>query len=214
MKRIGLTQRVAHIESYGERRDCLDQKWAELFLHLGFAPVPLCNLTSGLDTYLESLDLSGVVLTGGNDLSSLPNPSNAAPERDTFEENLLNYCVDQKIPVLGVCRGLQMLNHYYGGTLTSIEGHVAQNHLIQSTDKSSRLGFETQEVNSFHNYAIQQENLGQNLQPLAISHDGTVEAFEHQNDDCLGIMWHPERETPFQESDLNLIKTFFTKTSP
>jgi len=59
--RLGLTQRVTIIEEYGERRDCLDQAWTTLLEEWGYQPVPLPNTIADVNTYLESLDLDGIV---------------------------------------------------------------------------------------------------------------------------------------------------------
>ena len=98
--RIGLTQRVVSDAKTGERRDALDQKWVTLLTGLGLTPVPLGNMPTDAKTYLSSLGLSGVILTGGNDLALLENPVNAAPERDAFEASVLAFCLENNLPAL------------------------------------------------------------------------------------------------------------------
>ena len=91
-KRIGLTQRVEVVPGYGERRDCLDQRWAGLMIGLGFCPIPLSNDVLDVPAYLEALQMDGVVLTGGNDLVEAAGSERTAPERDRFEHLLLDFC--------------------------------------------------------------------------------------------------------------------------
>ena len=125
MKRIGLTQRVEVAAETGERRDALDQAWAPLVTGMGFVPVPLPNRTSNISAAIDNLQLGGIIMTGGNDLGHLPHAHNTAPERDELEHHLLDLCAERGIPVLGVCRGLQMIACHYGGELSPLHGHVA-----------------------------------------------------------------------------------------
>jgi Predicted glutamine amidotransferases len=96
--RLGLTQRVTIIEEYGERRDCLDQAWTTLLEEWGYQPVPLPNTIADVNTYLESLDLDGIVLTSGNDLAHLEDAIVPAPERDEFESAVLDWALDRSRP--------------------------------------------------------------------------------------------------------------------
>ena len=134
MTRLGLTQRVTVIEEYGERRDCLDQAWTMLLEEGSYQPVPLPNQLDVVSGYLDALAPDGVILTSGNDLAHLEDASVPAPERDRFESNLLDWAIERSVPVLGVCRGLEFLNHYFGGSLSQVDGHVATDHEIQFTD--------------------------------------------------------------------------------
>jgi putative glutamine amidotransferase len=206
MKRIGLTQRVEVVPSYGERRDCLDQNWARFLLEAGLLPVPLSNAVADVAVYVEALELDGVVLTGGNDPSSLSGARNTAPERDRFESLLVTHCRERKLPLIGVCRGMQVLNLELGGTLDPASDHVATRHAISFEQP---IGEDPPtEVNSYHDYAIPDGGLGEGLALVARCGDGTVEAVRHRDGLLHGLMWHPEREQPFRAWDL----AFFSRT--
>ncbi len=208
MKRIGLTQRVDIIPHYGERRDALDQQWYALMLRLGLIPIPLPNINSSnaLDL-LESFSLDGIILTGGNSLSYLDETAlDCAPERDVFEAIIISYAIQQGLPLLGICRGMQMLNHSFGGSLQKVSGHIAQNHPIFSVDNNYIF---PSQVNSFHGWAIPEKGLAADLSVLAKDEAGNIEAFKHKLHSILGIMWHPERVNDFNHLDLKLLKEFF-----
>lgn len=203
--RIGITQRVDTVQQYGERRDCLDQRWSKLIIELGATPIPLPNLAVGrVSGLLDDLELDTICFSGGN---SLVQPglesADAAPERDAFEFQLLDEALHRDIPVVGVCRGMQMINVALGGEIVACSGHVAVNHPISAANSRWKLPVE---VNSYHNWAITRQGLAAILEPLAFDGEGNVEAFVGQARPILGMMWHPERESPFRALDLQLIE--------
>lgn len=209
MTRIGITQRVEVVEEYGERRDCLDQQWGRLIRSFGFTPIPLFNDIDDVEEYLTDLDLKGVILTGGNDLATLDDGSNVAPERDTFEQKLLTFALDEELPVFGVCRGAQFLNMQFGGSLSRIEGHVATSHDISITDSLTDIDRNTITVNSYHNYGIDAGNLAENFEIVGQTPDGSIEWIEHDTHPIAAIMWHPERDSPSEELDRRIISQHF-----
>ena len=202
MRRIGLTQRVEVVPDYGERRDALDQNWAKLLGEAGLLPQPLSNAVAHVAAYVDSLDLAGVILTGGNDLARFERARNPAPERDRFEWALVEACRARQLPILGVCRGMQVLNLYFGGALERATGHVRTRHRLLWDDDAL-------EVNSYHDYVVPSSGVGDDLRITARCEDGTVEAFRHDDRRIEGVMWHPERERPFHDRDVALLRRLF-----
>lgn len=146
----------------------------------------------------------GLVLTGGGDLA--PSYYGQSPETDTLaidpardqeELALLAAFAARGKPVLGVCRGVQVLNVFFGGTLVQhMEGHGGGvRHTVQALP-GSRLrawcgaAFET---NSYHHQAV--DVPGRGLRVTARSTDGTAEGLEHRSLPVFGVQWHPERQT-------------------
>ncbi|WP_165857680.1 gamma-glutamyl-gamma-aminobutyrate hydrolase family protein [Marinobacter sp. JSM 1782161] len=205
--RIGITQRVEVVASYGERRDCLDQAWTVLLGRLSLVPVPVPNSLERIDDWLLANDLDGFVLTGGNDIASLPGARNTAPERDRTETAILDHAAARAKPVLAVCRGFQMLVLHEHGQLAPVEGHTAVRHPVRPVaDEPLFQAFA--EVNSFHDWGV--VSVGdRGLVATAFCDDGTIEAVRHRQHPWIGTMWHPEREQPFAEADLTLIHTLF-----
>lgn len=205
MKRIGVSQRVHVVEAYEERRDCLDQRWGPLLRSFDYVPIPLFNRIEDVEGYLTELDLDGVVLTGGNDLETLEDGSNVAPERDAFERKLVKFALEREIPVLGVCRGLQFLNVHFGGELSTVSGHVAESHEVVLTEPPVFKDTGSVTTNSYHNYGITVDDLADGFRSVGRAGDGTVEWVEHVQRPVSGIMWHPERESPSEELDRRII---------
>lgn len=216
MKRIGLTQRVERVPAHGERRDCLDQRWGRLLASRGFVPVPLSNVVDDVRRYLEALGLHGVILTGGDHIGSPDGAGPSAPERDRFERELLALCSARGLPVLGVCRGAQMLCLFHGGRLRRVAGHVARRHAVtrEGGELPAPVGRVVRhwparfEVNSYHSLTLLPGPSSRCI-PLARADDGSVEALGHVELPQLGILWHPEREDPFAEGPLDVIQALF-----
>lgn len=208
MKKLGITQRVESIVGYGERRDCLDQRWGELSFKLNYLPIPLPNISNLMvPELLDTLCLDAIVLSSGNTIAEYDSKaSDVAPERDAFEAALIDAAILRSIPILGVCRGMQMINVHFGGYLSRIEGHVGCHHPVV-VDVEYR-DFISNSVNSFHKWGITRDQLSPSLTSIVHDQDNNIEAFVHNEKSIAGIMWHPERESIIRERDVNLLKKF------
>ena len=195
MEIIFYTQRVEVIESYNERRDCADQKIPEFIKACGFLSMPLPNNKRLVEEILSVIRPIGIILTGGN---SLVKYGGNAPERDETDSLLLEYAVQNRVPVYGFCRGMQSILDYFGNDLENVKGHVAVRHNIVGTEVS-------REVNSYHNQACL-ELKNNSLEVIMKAEDGVIEKVRHKDLPIVGTMWHPERESDFKNEDINLIK--------
>lgn len=198
-KAVVYTQRVELIESYQERRDCADQK-IPLFLEAcGYIPIPIPNAVSDLDTFLEIVKPAGILLTGGN---SLVKYGGDAPERDLIEHRLVKTAMLKEIPIYGFCRGMQVVLDYFGCELENVQGHVSVKHYVNGE-------WGSMEVNSYHNQAC--TKIKAPLQVMAKAEDGAIEAAVYLEKKIIVTMWHPEREVPFQKSDIARIRNLFER---
>ena len=210
MKRLGISQRVEIVESYKERRDCLDQRWIGLANKIGYLPIPLPTLDpSQVPPFLDALNLDAVLLSGGNSISGFgPAQKDEAVDRDEFEASLIEESLKREIGVIGVCRGMQMINIYFEGSLSPIDGHVAIRHGLDF-DRNYQ-DMICSEVNSYHGWAIYPSDLAKGLKAIAHDSDGNVEAFIHSEKRVGGLMWHPEREPEFHQKDQNFIQSIIS----
>lgn len=188
---------------------------------LGMLPVPITPLVDIED----SLDLvDGVVLSGGSDIDPShygaerhPSVLDTSPERDEFELALTKTALARGVPMLGICRGLQMLNVVLGGTLhqhlPELPGTLVHSsewvdgtrdrtkkwgptfHDVEvSHPRLAGLSGRTVETNTYHHQAA--DRIGDGLVVAARSGDGVVEALAGTDSPVLGVQWHPEMHQP------------------
>jgi N5-(cytidine 5'-diphosphoramidyl)-L-glutamine hydrolase len=196
MKAVAITQRVSVVSAYGERHDCLDQAWTKFLSACGLLPVLLPNVPEVALALCAGVGIAGLVLTG-NDFSVL---GGDVPERDAVENALLDLAERRGLPVLGVCRGMQVIQQRFAVPLRRVEGHVAQRQVI-------RIEAEPREVNSYHHFAAFDSRPP--LDVWAVADDGVVKAIRRSTQPMTGIMWHPERFSPFSPADLLLFRRVF-----
>jgi putative glutamine amidotransferase len=197
LSRVLVTQRVVVEPEHGERRDALDQRWHAFLAECGVVPVLVPNHAEAAARLASEVRFDGLLLTGGNDLGVL---GGDAPERDAAEELLLERALDARVPVLGVCRGMQLLLHRSGAELGRVEGHVQARQTI-------RIDGVPTEVNSYHAFGCSE--VPPELEVWARADDGVVKAVRHRSLPLLGVMWHPERLAPFRAADVALFRSVF-----
>lgn len=205
-KKIGITMRCETFFDGKEVRDEISQDWATIlkseFPELSWIPIP--NLGKSVISYIEANQLDGLILSGGNDIGTYP-------LRDETELLLLQYFMNKKLNILGICRGMQMIHHFFGGTLSKCDSniHVAKLHDINYIS-NTRFPMEIkhlQKVNSFHHFSIKKEKLLPEFEIFTISEiDQTIEGFFHREENISGIMWHPEREPKLSKFSQSILK--------
>lgn len=192
MLKIGITFRITNAETYDEKRDSLSHDWPVFLEKIQAIPIWIPNSVTNLEQFLQEVDLDGIILSGGDNIGQ-------TPERDKTEIKLIDYAINNNIPIFGVCRGMQVLNKFFGGEqeFLNTDTHVGNNHSIKIKNESfSKLINSTDVlVNSYHRNIISVDSLAETLTPFAFSDiDNTVEAFIHSTLPIIGVMWHPERE--------------------
>jgi putative glutamine amidotransferase len=184
------------------------------WLESGFTDVEFRVLSYKADNMGEFRQCQGLVLTGGHDVHpSLYGAQDLNAKirtvdlrRDHFERNLLDQAIVRAIPVLAICRGLQLVNVHLGGSLipdlpdAGYHGHSTENgecrhKILVSADSalSHLLGAAEGEVISSHHQAV--DRIADGLAVAARAHDGIIEALEWPNAPAFFqmVQYHPER---------------------
>jgi gamma-glutamyl-gamma-aminobutyrate hydrolase PuuD len=206
--RIGITLRVENIEEYNEKRDAISQEWVNLIEKIQGFPIFIPNTLSNIEEFLNEMKIDGLVLSGGDNKGD-------NNDRDITEQKLIQYGIKHEIPIIGICRGMQVINNYFGGSVkvTDNNKHVVKNHDVQIINNIIKeyTNVGKKEVNSFHHNIIFDENLGDNLKVFARSmNDNSIEGLFHETFPIIGVMWHPERERNLEE-EKKLIQIFSDK---
>jgi putative glutamine amidotransferase len=191
--------------------------------------VKVIKLSYHEDNLNDMQNCDGLIFTGGHDVNprlyrqpdflAYCDPKNIDEKRDEFVGKVMQHVVEMQLPVLGICRGLQFVNVYYGGTLvpdipsfgkfnhSKLEEGKDRVHAIE-IDKNSVLykvvGEAGGEINSAHHQSADMPGYG--LVANAMSPDGVIEGMERKDSQgkpfLILIQWHPERMTN-QESILS-----------
>lgn len=198
MNLLLITQRVEFVKSHNERRDSLDQRWIDFIQKCGFVPLICPNNINVTDILLKEIKVSGIILSGGNNLVEY---GGDAPERDSLEYSLIDYSICSNIPLVGVCRGMQVILDYFKINMVNVENHINTNHIITSEDNIKK------QVNSFHSMGAFDTN--NEIAVIYRSEDGVLEKIRHKQYNLHGIMWHPERNIPIDMDDLIFFKKIF-----
>ena len=201
MFRFGITSRITQAVEYLETRDSLAHDWGE-FINREFPDdlwVSIPNIGKDAVIYFKSLSLNVLILSGGDSLGD-------TPKRDETEYALLEYALKNSIPIIAICRGMQLVHTYFGGKV--IKGteefttiHRAKMHEILTEREEMFM------INSYHNNLILEDNLNDDFKVIArCAKDLTIEAF--MNKSIIGLMWHPERAMVDSKWSTELIKNF------
>lgn len=204
--RIGISLRIVNSNTYPETRDALSHDWAKFIEDIGMIPIFIPNNLSNLESFLDQTQINGLILSGGDNIGD-------HPIRDSTEKKILNYGIKNDVPIFGVCRGMQLINNNFGGSIKIDQKklHVGKKHIVNLLDKKliSALNSNSITVNSYHNNIITKDLLGKNLETTSVVDDDTIEGFKHKIHKIFAVMWHPEREN--NTINKNLIKYIFCK---
>lgn len=205
--------RIVENTGTGERLDALAISWCKFINHVLPKAIlmPIPNNIELVKKMINDVKFKGFILSGGNDLGS-------EPGRDEVEFYLIEQAIKFSLPLFGVCRGLQVINVFFGGGLNKKKEtdsnyyHAGSKHPVALLPN---LGLKLSQpefvVNSYHNQYVTQCGLADNLEAFALSENDIVEGLFHNKYPIMGVQWHPERYSNIQEMDSYLFEKLFLK---
>lgn len=190
MRRVGVTPRLDRYQGKREEiRAGVDIRLLEWLRVLECEPVPLAFQDAPQNI------VDAVLFSGGNDLPEV-NPSPLNQMRGEFELNWLRFAFQKRIPLLGLCRGAQMLGCELGMKLVEVDQPIGENHEIHWLKENT---FSMK--NSYHKWGFREAS--SKIMVIAqTKKDHTIEAFCSMDRLAWGWMWHPEREDRFDREDI------------
>lgn len=201
------SMRSSDSATYVEHRDAISHDWARWFDASGITPILVPNALRKPEQLLHQLPGAALLLTGGDDIGDTDTP------RDRTERELLRAALARCLPVLGTCRGLHMINNFFGGTLARGGGkaHVATEHEVKIVDElGGLLQTGTFRVNSYHRDCVLSDGLAGELRAFALA-DRVVEGLYHPLLPITAVQWHPERDNPGAALDAALVQRWLSK---
>lgn len=201
--RIGISMRITEATNYVEDRNSIASDWSQYLMSEfpEYKWIFIPNIEEKAIDYFRQWNLNALFLTGGDDLGKYP-------KRDNTEFTLLKMAVEDNIPVVGICRGMQLIHVFFDGKIDQGKEEFQRTHI----NKKHSVTFQAEkyETNSFHSNKINEDSLHKDFKIISrCEEDLTVEAIEKPG--VLGLMWHPERATPYQKWNSTYIKEFIEK---
>jgi N5-(cytidine 5'-diphosphoramidyl)-L-glutamine hydrolase len=200
MYRFGISMRITQSVGYNEPRDAIASDWNRFMLSAfpksAFIYIP--NIEESVVDYIRKLKVNVIILTGGEDIG-------VTPMRDKTELILLKYAIKSNIPIIAVCRGLQLIHNYFNGEIVLgspdfKKKHKSASHLIEMDGMIKN-------VNSFHSNTLDEKTLSDKFEIFArCQSDRTIEGIRNEN--ILAMMWHPERDIKISRWNKQLIEEF------
>lgn len=233
---IGILSNLSTIESgssIGMERVFINQSYVRAVENSGGVPIVIPVNTNKENIKRQIALVDGIIISGGIDVNPtlyneepIPGLGEVHPETDEFDIEAIRVTLEMKKPILGICRGLQVINIALGGTLyqdlncseCSKIKHIQNTkpylgtHYIEIKEKShiSEVLGNKILVNTYHHQSI--KRLGKELEAIAYSNDGIIEAIQGKGDTfLLGVQWHPELMIEKDERMLNLFKKFISE---
>ena len=202
--------------NYGDNNSKLAENYYKSVVAVGGVPViiPVTDDLATIEAIVGRLD--GILLSGGGDMhpryyNEDPIPENGTPDelRDRYDVSLIKSAVEYQLPVLGICRGMQVINTVFGGSLyqdinvqyadkkpmchsQNEERSVTTQTASVVTDSLlySIVSCNTLPINSIHHQAV--KRIADGFRAVAFADDGICEAIESLYYPILGVQWHPE----------------------
>ena len=186
MHRFGITMRISHAPGYDEPRDAIAKDWSKYmqsaFPDSQYLFIP--NIEKNVIDFINKWEINVIILSGGDNIGNYP-------QRDNTETILLEYALANDIPVIGICRGMQLIHDYFGGKIGAGDESFANNH--RAKNHKVVISNSVFEVNSYHTNIIIEETIHKDFYIYArCTADNSVEGMKSKN--ILTMMWHPERD--------------------
>lgn len=189
MRNILISQKF-FLDKHQQLNWMLENNWYQYFKNkkINLIPINSINLNN---LKLLNLKPKGIIISGGNNLYDFEKTKENLT-RDKFEIKMIKFALKNKIPILGVCKGFQLIAKLFKSKLVKIDKHVRTIHKLRIPNKYFGMSVKTLYINSFHRYAV--KNLPKIFELIIKHDDKTIEIAKSEKLKILCLMFHPERK--------------------
>ena len=153
MRNVLISQKF-YLDKHSQLNWMLENNWYKYFKNKKVNLVPL-NYNTINYLKLSELKPLGIIISGGNNLYNFKK-SKENLIRDKFEIKMIKFAIKNKVPLLGICKGFQLIAKIFKSKIIKINNHVRVNHKLKISNKIFGEKVKTLKVNSYHNYAIRE----------------------------------------------------------
>ena len=202
MKEIFITSRL--IQQHDENYYSLDSNWINYFENYRVISIP--NNYTKLSNYLTSVVPAAIILSGGGDIKANKFSKNIPNlKREKVEEALIKYGIDNNIPIIAICRGMQKIISYLGKNITFAENPVKIKEYYLLDECITEETFVGSKRTCFNDYSIKiDDEIINNWHILCADKQKNLLSSKHKKFNILCFIWHPERDF----TDYEIVKSF------
>ena len=183
----------------------LEENWYKFFQKKNINLIPINSNFQNFKKIVQTKPL-GIIFSGGNDISFLKKEK-VNFVRDNLEKKILETVLKKKIPILGVCRGFQLIASYFKCKIIKQKGHVGTIHELKINKQIVKQKLKNIKVNSFHNFTVQ--SLPKSFELIVRHKDGSIEMATSKKLKILNLMFHPERKNISQKAVNKIVFSHF-----
>ena len=183
----------------------LEDNWYKFFQKKKINLIPINSNFQNFKKLIKTKPV-GIIFSGGNDLNFLKK-KRVNLMRDNLEKKLLDTALKKKIPILGVCRGFQLIARYFKCKIIKQKEHIKTIHELKINKQIYKQKLKNIKVNSFHKFTVQ--SLPKNFDLIVKHKDGSIEIANSKKLKILNLMFHPERKNISQKSINKIVFSHF-----
>lgn len=217
MKKIALSSAVRNKPRFIQ---LLNTRWSHFIQEMGYLPIPIPN-GSCINSFFDAVKPNAVILTGGNAVNVTNwinnwnhEPGTGVTIRWNLEMNLIQYCIENNVPLFGGCRGALLIGLYFNSKTVLVPPYQSNTHRSKFIQRDNLPNFNKLERTLTHSSApkiwgFSANTLSSDLKSFAQNEEGIIDGFVHKKFKIAAMTGMPERSLIEHKFDIELVKNIF-----